>query len=249
MIPKVIHLCWLSGDPFPPLIQACQDSWSRYLPDYQIRLWDAAAVSDLPAWVHEAIGQRKYAFAADFVRLYALYTEGGVYLDADVEITGRLDPFLTKRSFMGRETSGDLEPAVIGAEAGLPWLEACLDYYRNRHFIDEDGNLDQKPLPIVIEQVLRQRFALDLSVVDAVCNFDEIELAMYPADRFSPKCRFTGKVMRTDETVAIHHFDGKWVDDSIVQSGKLAIHRLLIKVLGRQRYIGAKAKIRQVRGV
>lgn len=30
--------------------------------------------------------KKKYAFAADYIRLYALATEGGIYLDSDVEV-------------------------------------------------------------------------------------------------------------------------------------------------------------------
>ena len=40
MIPKIIHLCWLSGDPYPPKIAKCLKSWEKYLPDYEIILWD-----------------------------------------------------------------------------------------------------------------------------------------------------------------------------------------------------------------
>jgi hypothetical protein len=248
MIPKLIHLCWLSGEPFPPLIQFCRDSWATYLPDYEVRLWDAAAVADMPAWVHEAISARKYAFAADYVRLYALYTEGGVYLDADVEITGRLDPYLGDISFMGRETGGDLEPALIGSEKGSEWLAACLDHYRDRHFLGSDGQLDQLPLPIVIEKVLRQRFGVDLSAIETATRFDALRLVVYPADRFSPKCRFTKAILRTDKTIAIHHFDGNWVDPSRTHSVKEAIHRLMIRTLGQRRYIEAKALLRRIRG-
>lgn len=40
MIPKLIHLCWLSGDPYPHKIQKCLDSWKKHLPDYEVMLWD-----------------------------------------------------------------------------------------------------------------------------------------------------------------------------------------------------------------
>ena len=40
MIPKIIHLCWLSGDPYPRKIQDCLDSWKKHLPSYEIILWD-----------------------------------------------------------------------------------------------------------------------------------------------------------------------------------------------------------------
>ena len=40
MIPKIIHLCWLSGDPYPAEIQKCLDTWKKYLPDYEVWVWD-----------------------------------------------------------------------------------------------------------------------------------------------------------------------------------------------------------------
>lgn len=36
MIPKIIHVCWLSGESFPPVILDCLDSWSKYLSDYDL---------------------------------------------------------------------------------------------------------------------------------------------------------------------------------------------------------------------
>lgn len=41
MIPKIIHFCWMSGDPYPEKIKKCINSWKEKLPDYEIRLWDA----------------------------------------------------------------------------------------------------------------------------------------------------------------------------------------------------------------
>nr|DAO49701.1 MAG TPA: glycosyltransferase family protein [Caudoviricetes sp.] len=31
MIPKIIHLCWFSNDPFPVEIKVCLDTWKRIL--------------------------------------------------------------------------------------------------------------------------------------------------------------------------------------------------------------------------
>ena len=47
MVPKIIHLCWFSNDPFPVEIKICLESWKRVLPDYTIRRWtyeDARAI-------------------------------------------------------------------------------------------------------------------------------------------------------------------------------------------------------------
>lgn len=87
MIPKVIHFCWLSCDKYPSKIRYCINSWKEKLPDYEIRLWDLSRFDiDSSVWCKEAFEMKKYAFAADYIRCYALYKEGGIYLDSDVEL-------------------------------------------------------------------------------------------------------------------------------------------------------------------
>ena len=95
MIPKIIHFCWLSDDPYPKKIQFCLDTWKKKLPDYEIMLWDFNRFpKDKSVWVSEAFDARKYAFAADYIRFYALYNYGGIYLDSDVEVIKNFDDFL-----------------------------------------------------------------------------------------------------------------------------------------------------------
>lgn len=42
MIPKIIHLCWFSDDPYPVEIKVCLDTWKHFLTDYKIKLWGYA---------------------------------------------------------------------------------------------------------------------------------------------------------------------------------------------------------------
>lgn len=101
MIPKKIHFCWMSGDPYPAKIKRCMKTWRRVMPDYEIKLWNAQNfdVEGAPDYVREAIRQRKWAFAADYIRMYALYHEGGIYLDSDVLVLKPFDDLLN-HSFM-----------------------------------------------------------------------------------------------------------------------------------------------------
>ena len=102
MIPKILHLCWLSGDAYPAKIAKCIDSWKRVLPDYDIILWDTKRFPlSQSQWVREAFEKKKYAFAADYIRFYALYTMGGIYLDSDVEVLKSFDDLLDLPYFMG----------------------------------------------------------------------------------------------------------------------------------------------------
>ena len=77
MIPKIIHYCWLSNDPLPEKIKMCISTWKEIMPDYEIKLWitENFDVSSVP-YVKEAFDSRKWAFAADYIRLSSLYTEG-----------------------------------------------------------------------------------------------------------------------------------------------------------------------------
>ncbi|MBQ4189828.1 MAG: glycosyl transferase, partial [Bacteroidales bacterium] len=140
MIPKIIHLCWLSGDPYPEKIQYCIDSWKKVLPDYEVMLWDTSRfdVNSIP-WTKQAFEAKKYAFVADYIRLYAVYNYGGIYLDSDVEAIRPFDDLLDLPYFVGAEAGlGGIELAAFGAEKGLEWVEYAMHYYEGRNFIKED---------------------------------------------------------------------------------------------------------------
>lgn len=166
MIPKVIHFCWLSGDPYPAQIKKCMKTWKKVMPDYEQKLWNLEnfSLSHAPAFVKEAVKARKWAFAADYIRMYALYTEGGFYLDSDVKVLKRFDDFLDY-SFvssmehhptqlektgsahaiapdgtrLGQEyISGmQIQAAVMGAQAGCPFIKEVLDWYDTKEFSKE----------------------------------------------------------------------------------------------------------------
>lgn len=74
MIPKTIHFCWLSNDEYPQKIEKCIKSWKKHLPDYEIIKWDFSRIDkEKSPWVSQAYDAKKYAFAADYIRVYALY--------------------------------------------------------------------------------------------------------------------------------------------------------------------------------
>ena len=100
MIPKKIHYCWFGRGQKPELAKKCIESWKKYCPDFEIVRWDEDSfpVSEY-RWVKEAIAKKRYAFAADFVRLKVLYDIGGVYVDTDVEILKPIEDYI-KDSFV-----------------------------------------------------------------------------------------------------------------------------------------------------
>lgn len=215
MIPRIIHLCWLSGDSYPPKIEKCLKSWKRYLPDYEVILWDTKRFDlESSLWVKQAFENKKYAFAADYIRFYALYYFGGIYLDSDVEVIKPLDDLLDLPYFIGAEKAGTPEAAIIGAEKGCDWIKQCLDYYDNRSFIREDGSLDIRKLPeIMNEQIIQLKpvrvLSLDESKEIRTYDFSK-EVLVFNDAYFSPKVFDSRDVELTPYTYAIHHYQNSW---------------------------------------
>ena len=70
-----------------PFIQDCVDSWKRVMPDYEIKCWNEQNFDvNSVVWVKEALENKKWSLASDYIRHYALYTEGGIYMDTDVKV-------------------------------------------------------------------------------------------------------------------------------------------------------------------
>lgn len=145
MIPKIIHYTWFSGESFPVKIQECINSWKKNLPDYSFKLWDLSAIRDIDSvFLKEALSEKKWAYAADYVRLYAIFYEGGIYLDTDVFVYKSFDSLLVCSAFIGKENSIHFEGGFssqylgshcFGAEKCHPFIKSCLDYFDNRHFV------------------------------------------------------------------------------------------------------------------
>lgn len=219
MVPKIIHYCWLSDDPIPSSLQHYMDSWKKCLPDYEFMLWNFDRFDKASSrWVSEAFDNKKYAFAADYIRLYALYHFGGIYLDMDVEVLKSFNPFLTLDTMMCWQygKGNGLEVAAFGVKKHSEWVKLCLDSYEGRPFILNDGSMDIKqPLPLHIEKVLCENgYTLkSVSSIDEALEMNDAEkiIPIFPATYFSPKSIIDGKITIAPHTYSIHHFSATWL--------------------------------------
>lgn len=221
-IPKIIHYCWLGGGEMPQRIKDCIESWRTVMPDYEIRRWDATNF-DIHSvkWVEQAVEQKKWAFAADYIRLYALYTVGGIYLDTDVRAIKPFDPFLKHRAFSGIEWAQNpfysrsempwnnginIEAAIMGSEKGHPVFRAFLDFYKDRDF--EVKNMGRFVMPHVLTSVAKdfgfnRESWWDHQVLEG-------DFHIYPYDYFPGQRTARWDMYVTYNTVAIHLHSGSW---------------------------------------
>lgn len=229
MIPKVIHYCWFGRGPKNELALKCIESWKKYLPDYELKEWneDNFDVS-MYAYTKEALENRKFAFVTDVVRLYALYTEGGIYMDTDVEVLKTYNPFLHHTMFSGFETNGYVPTGMMAAEKGSIWAKELLDDYRNRKFVLDDGSFDTTTNTTVITDYMKKK---GLKLNNTYQDFPGL-CTMYPYDYFCPKDHRTGTINCTKNTVCIHHFAGSWVDRTWYDKSRHYLKCCLTKVIG-----------------
>lgn len=213
MIPKKIHYCWLSNEPLPAKLQACVESWKKYLPDYEIVKWDLNKFPlEKNIWVRQAFESKKYAFAADYIRLYALATEGGIYFDSDVEVIKPFDDLLDLPYFICKENSPQgLEAATIGAEKGTSWVLKCLDYYKEKKFVKDNGEMNTMVLPRILLNCIKSSFQIEDIYDQSHFGKDKNTVYVFPYDYFSPKNYVTKKLIITTNTYSIHHFAGTWI--------------------------------------
>lgn len=207
MIPKIIHYCWFGKGKMPRLAEVCIRSWRKYCPDYEIKEWNESNF-DLEAYPYaaEAYKAKRYAFVTDVVRLYALYHEGGIYMDTDVELLKPLDQFLHHPAFSGFETETQVPTGIMASQKGGKWAEESLQYYENAHFLNENGAPDLTTnVTIISEQMINKGLILNNT-------YQEIEnyFTIYPKDYFCPKDFLTQEIDITPNTACIHHFNMSW---------------------------------------
>lgn len=235
MIPKRIHYCWLSDDPYPKKIQHCLNSWEKVIPDYEFVLWDRKRINiDEIPWVKEAYEAKMYAFAADYIRLYALYNYGGIYLDSDVEVLKRFDNLLHLPYFIGGESFDDrVECAAFGAEKGASWIKDCLDYYTDRHFIKSDGSMDKVVMPSVVNDIVTPKYSLNKIYKIEDFNYGKSVFNIFPNDWFCANVHISPNdigptYIVSNQTYCVHHFANSWVK---VNKYKLWLKKTLLRIL------------------
>lgn len=207
MIPRRLHYCWFGGTEPGAKERFCMDSWKRYCPDFELVRWDESnsPIEDID-YVAQAYKAKKWAFVSDYVRLKALYEQGGIYLDTDVELRKPLDPFLDRRAFMGFENPERVGTCLIGAEAGHPFFGELLKQYRSLAFIRPDGTYDYTTNVQRVSAWLREQGLICDGTAQTVAG-----ITLYPQTFFSPKDLTTGKTTLSEDTFAIHHFRASWM--------------------------------------
>ena len=239
LIPKVIHYCWFGKGELPKLAKECIESWKKFCPEYEIIEGNETNFDiNSNMYVKQAYESKKYAFVSDYVRLYALYNNGGIYMDTDVEVLRNIDEFLENESFSGFETNNTVPTGIMGSCKEHPFYKYLLSYYEDRVFIKEDGSYDLKTNVETITEYCKDK---GLKLNNSLQTIDGFTL--YPSEYFCPKNYKTGKINLTENTFTIHHFSGSWVPKSKKIKNEI---KKLIGIENTNKIIGIKKKIKKL---
>lgn len=208
------------------------ETWKKVLPDYQWVKWDLNRFDiNSNAWSKEAFENKKYAFAADYIRLYAIYTMGGIYMDMDVEVIKSFDEFLDNEFFTfneyypewfkqykceqyldaeGHRIKGEevpcygLQAAVIGAEKNSRYVKELMSFYECNSFVNTDGTLKIRPIAPARYAVVAEKWGFVYRDIEQkLAN----QVTIYPSKYVACVTGFA-----SDESYAIHHCAHSWAE-------------------------------------
>jgi mannosyltransferase OCH1-like enzyme len=210
LIPRIVHYCWFGGTPLPEKAQKCIESWKRNLPGYEIRETNEENfdVHSNP-FVSQAYANKKFAFVSDYARFWRLYTDGGIYMDTDVEILKPLDVFLGNDAFTGFENRIFVNPGIMfGAKKEHPVVKEMLDFYGELEFVLKNGSLNMVPVVIYTTEILIKHGLKRNN------RLQELEgITVYPKTYFCPLSFYGNKTYFSEQTHSIHHYASTWMTE------------------------------------
>ena len=208
LIPKIIHYCWFGEKELPFAHKNFIKNWQKLMPDYEFKLWTEKNSPIHFPYLSNALRQKKWANMSNFVRLYALYIEGGIYLDTDIEVLKRFDELLKFQCFLGIENDdNDKSPminnAVIGAVPKNDFIKKCQVYLLNRYDGSEPANFSS---PVLVTHLIR-KYGYNLNELE-----DKLGIKILSKESFYPYGwqEEYSKEAITPDTIAIHHWSTSW---------------------------------------
>lgn len=220
MIPKIIHYIWVGGKEKPADIKRCMATWKKHLEGYKVIEWNESNFDiEQHPFVKAAYEAKKWAYVSDYIRAYAIYNYGGIYLDTDILLLDNFDDFLNHRAFVGFENPNYPFTAAFGAEKGHPLVKDMLDYYDELdtyHFDFKNNNT------ISVSDILINKYGCKVGNMYQVLKEG---IAVYPD---------TILCNPSEKSVSIHVFTGTWLVEKKAIARKINTF-LKLRITSRKR--------------
>lgn len=239
MIPKIIHFCWYGKGEYNETIKKCIASWEEKLPDYTIKRWDETNTPfDKLPFLRLLYKQKKWSFITDYIRLYAIYKEGGVYMDTDIEILKRFDELHKEEAFTGFQTDMISSPfpvaaGFIGAKKGNTFILDCIKETERKQRLKFNG---MGGPPILTKVLLNYGLnEYKTQTIKKVLVLDKKYFyPFYITEEFTKQCI-------KPETICIHWWQDSWGNKQkglsyVLDSLKRKLHKLPLIICNKFKY-------------
>lgn len=210
-IPKVIHYVWVGKDKNgnrnkkSDIILKCLKSWQTNMLDWEIKEWNEDNF-DIYAneYTKEAYQNKKWAFVADYIRLYVLYKEGGVYLDTDMYIVKSLDDILNYELVLGKEDNKHISAGMIASVKNNIYIKDLIENY---------NNIENKKLLQTIPKIMTEVFNKNKYIYDNIQMkykiFDPIYFYPFEANKIKSFIK-SGFALAPQTSYAVHLWEYSW---------------------------------------
>lgn len=231
MIPKIIHYCWFGNQPKPLIIRQCIDSWQKHNPAFQIIEWNETNAPKHPI-VQKNLKDGMWAFASDYVRIYAMITQGGIYLDTDILLLKPLDKLLIHSCFIAFQYTTPskywVNNAACGAQKGSAFFRQSLSLLEKRGH----SKLNQYISPELTTNTLHLRAN---TIVYGDQQIDEVTLLDIDYFYYYQKADLNAPLEELinhlpTKAIGIHLYAGSWIGPSNIKNRREQIHILFSKI-------------------
>jgi mannosyltransferase OCH1-like enzyme len=222
-IPKIVHFVWVGPNKPNEFIQKCIDSWVKFLPDFEIRIWNEANLPVHIPYLKNALEKKKWANISNFARLYSINEFGGIYFDSDFELIKSIpNEMLDVDSFFSFQDDGiEVNNAIMGARKGHYFVKLLLDQLIKNFDGAEEAHLSSPRLTTIELNKIGLKFnTSNISVIN--------DIVIYPKEYFHP-FPYDGQLLYSDikpNTIGIHHWTKTWIIDEKINQYREQIIKL-----------------------
>ena len=252
-IPRTLHYFWDKDKPLSYIQQVCFDSWKEFAPDFKLKRWDEHAFDmNSTAYTRYHFERKSWALLSDYVRFHALVTEGGIYLDTDMQLVKPLDELLFDEAFIGfvkppehPHHVPDVEVCCMGSKKSHPVMKKMLNgieqdfvkrqqvYFPNIRFT---RYLKARGLVRYKEQTVRGVHVFTHEAFCPFLPFRDLPPGKQEREAHSSEKDYmeAAKPFLSENSYAIHWFRGSWWMGVEFQAPKSALAILVQKLKASQ---------------
>ena len=206
---KYIHYYLNDEKKIADFSQKCLDSWKEFLPEeYEIKFWSSDDLKDIDDEIaHKAATYGNYELKKDFIKVYAMYKYGGIYVDQNMKLINKIDDLIdNSTSFLGLDERHNV--------CGSLWYEAKpKSYLATKVYKLFEKNIDEGiynhyylSLPLLLREALE-----DYDPSKKTTQKLKHDIILYGYDYFYPLSYDGHNKNKSSNTRCLNYFDYNFI--------------------------------------